>query len=391
MARITKAAIESAKLPATGQAFLWDSSVKGFGVRLTPNGSATFIVQFRVGQKSVRKKLGRFGLMTPDEARQAARDQIVAASRRTTADDIADRRAGLTLAQIWGRYEAAGFPKARSGHKAKTTIAADRRRWIKWIQPKIGHVRIDQLRDSDIEDCANAARNEGSHGQAEQIAALVKAIMSYARRRKLTDNLAGTAIQVQPSKRVSNPLNADERRRLLEALRQMQGEDAWHWSASALELLLRTGMRLGEGLGVRREWINLETRSIKLPSAKADQQRGRVVHLSRDAVDVVERTIAVVGNPHLFPGRVEGAPLTNINKAWSEAKGRAGLLVSADGKPRQVRIHDLRHTFGTTAAAQGTAPHALQALMGHRNSTTTQRYVSLADETLKNALDGIQL
>ena len=56
---------------------------------------------------------------------------------------------------------------------------------------------------------------------------------------------------------------------------------------------------------------------------------------------------------------------------------RFARALKAAGVPHH-RFHDLRHTFGTTMAAEGVPMRTLQEWMGHRDVTTTQRYADYA-------------
>ena len=61
MTRITKRTIDSLKAPATGSLFVWDSELRGFGVRVSPQGRVAFIVQYRVRGRSRRYSFAVFG------------------------------------------------------------------------------------------------------------------------------------------------------------------------------------------------------------------------------------------------------------------------------------------------------------------------------------------
>ena len=74
--RLTKTAVEGLRPPSnkTGQAFLWDGELKGFGVRAIHSGLKTFILQYRDADgRSRRIKLGRFGAITAEAARDLAK------------------------------------------------------------------------------------------------------------------------------------------------------------------------------------------------------------------------------------------------------------------------------------------------------------------------------
>jgi integrase len=61
-----------------------------------------------------------------------------------------------------------------------------------------------------------------------------------------------------------------------------------------------------------------------------------------------------------------------LRKRFAAAARRAGL--------RPVRLHDLRHTFGTRMAAAGAPLRAIQECMGHRDSRTTSPYADYASD-----------
>jgi integrase len=72
-------------------------------------------------------------------------------------------------------------------------------------------------------------------------------------------------------------------------------------------------------------------------------------------------------------------PLKSITKAWKNACKAAGVT--------DLRIHDLRHTFGTRAADAGAPLIAIQAVMGHKSANTTQRYTHATDQGMRLAVE----
>ena len=69
--KITKTVVEKAPLPETGQAFLRDTELKGFAVRLTPTGVRTFVVEKRIDGRVRRITLGRHTELTVAMANSA--------------------------------------------------------------------------------------------------------------------------------------------------------------------------------------------------------------------------------------------------------------------------------------------------------------------------------
>jgi Arm DNA-binding domain len=71
--KLTKTVVEKCPLPATGQAFLRDSLLPGFALRVTARGTRAFIVEKRINARVRRITLGRFGVLTVEEARRHAK------------------------------------------------------------------------------------------------------------------------------------------------------------------------------------------------------------------------------------------------------------------------------------------------------------------------------
>jgi hypothetical protein len=76
-AKLTKKSVETLESPAEKQIILWDSEIRGFGVRAMPSGLKTFVVQYRNKDGTKRRiNLGRFGVMTVDQARDLAKVRL---------------------------------------------------------------------------------------------------------------------------------------------------------------------------------------------------------------------------------------------------------------------------------------------------------------------------
>jgi len=102
--------------------------------------------------------------------------------------------------------------------------------------------------------------------------------------------------------------------------------------------------------------------------------------LPAPALDVLARLARVDGNPYIITG--EGSRyLVNVWKPWAILCALAGL--------KDVRLHDLRHSFASIGAAGGMSLNVIGGLLGHRQAQTTSRYAHLAADPLKAAANGI--
>ena len=70
-AKITKRQVDSIQ-PEAKDIFLWDTDIRGFGLKVTPTGTKTYLFQYRMGGRghpTRRYTIGPHGPLTPDEAR----------------------------------------------------------------------------------------------------------------------------------------------------------------------------------------------------------------------------------------------------------------------------------------------------------------------------------
>jgi hypothetical protein len=106
MANMTKSCVEGAPFATTTAAkFIWDNSIKGFGVRITVNAK-TFIVDRKFQGRSVRISIGRFPTWTVQQARERARELIVMMDKGIDPREEEKKKAeqGITLAEAFERF-----------------------------------------------------------------------------------------------------------------------------------------------------------------------------------------------------------------------------------------------------------------------------------------------
>ena len=106
MSKLTKTIVDHSETPASGQAFLWCSNDRGFGVRINASGSRTFIAQGRVNGRVRRVSIGRYGVFTVDQARVQAREAL--RGMRLGVDPVEEkarqRAQGVTLCEAIADY-----------------------------------------------------------------------------------------------------------------------------------------------------------------------------------------------------------------------------------------------------------------------------------------------
>ncbi len=89
----------------------------------------------------------------------------------------------------------------------------------------------------------------------------------------------------------------------------------------------------------------------------------------------------VDGSAYVFPAQSGACHYQGTPKIWRKIRVTAGI--------EDVRLHDLRHSFASIAVSGGASLPIIGALLGHTDSTTTQRYAHLHDDPLRTASEAI--
>lgn len=141
--------------------------------------------------------------------------------------------------------------------------------------------------------------------------------------------------------------------------------------ADLLIVLIDTGMRVSEALGLSPEDIDYNARMIHIWDMQSKSGAARSVPMSRRVQEALERQNGF---------RLD---LSQVEYLWR--KVRARLLKDTD--PQYV-LHMLRHTFASRLVQKGYDLYKLKNLLGHHSITQTERYAHLAP---KNAMDALSL
>jgi integrase len=376
--KLTDQAARAAAAPTDrGMRTLWDTEVRGFGLRVLRSGSKAWVVAYRNADGVQRTMtVGSF----PDWSAKAAREQAAAVKRDVDAghDPLQarrERRAAPTVADLWQLYTERHLPKKRPSSQAE-----DRRLYSSYIEPALGRLKGGTLDRHAIEAKIGAAT---AHTKVQ--ARLALSLLSVMYR----VGIEAKAVTTNPTIGIARPrgqmherfLAPDEVRRLVEVLDRRKDQ-----SSDVVRLLLLTGARRGEVLGARWSDFDLDGAVWDKPSTATKQKKRHRVPLNPAAVELLRRLAErkddpVFVFPRTAPNRTGHANpyQTNVKNAWRSIRKEAGIP--------DVRLHDLRHNFASVLANAGIPLQVVGAMLGHSNVRTTERYAHLYDSTLRDAAD----
>jgi integrase len=142
-------------------------------------------------------------------------------------------------------------------------------------------------------------------------------------------------------------------------------------------LLLRTGIRIGEALGLRLNDLDLQDRKVHLFQGEKNSM-GRVVYLSDDVLGALKLWLRRrdPNQEFVFPGR------GNKPLCYSTGRSRFVKYIQKAGlEEKGYTVHCLRHTFASELLNAGMRLECLQQLLGHQDIEVTRRYARLTDRT----------
>lgn len=375
MPKLTKRIVDAAEIRAT-EYFIWDDDIPGFGLRVLPSKRKSYIVQYRAGRRSRRMNLGLSTVLTCEQARTRA-IAIVAAAKNgedPAAKRDADRQA-ITVKELAERFD-----KEHISVRVKESTAKGYRRMLeRVIIPALGRHRVTEVTRADIAKIHHDLRHIPY--DANRCLEIISKMFSLAEMWGLRPEGTNPRkhIKKYPEEKRERFLSAAELRRVGEVLREMEDEGVELPSAiAAVRLLILTGCRLGEIMTLKWEYVDFAGKALRLPDSKTG---AKVVHLGQPAVEVLQKIERVEKNPWVIVGTKPGARLSDLQPFWQRVRARAGL--------KDVRIHDLRHTFASTAVAAGQGLPMIGKLLGHTQVQTTARYAHLAADPVKDAAERV--
>lgn len=376
--RLSKRVVDAA-VPEAKDRYLWDSSLKGFGVKVTPKGRKVYLVQYRIGGRKGRTRrftIGAHGTLTAEEARTLGKRALGLASSGEDPSAQKDKvRDGHSMNDMLDKFDEMHI----STRLKESTQGEYRRNMRLHIKPRIGHMLVHQVTRQDMMRLHHSLKDHPY--RANRVLALLSKFFNWCEKFGYRDDGRNPCRFVEKYKEEKRQrfLSAAEQLRLTQVLNDAKRDGlATDYAIYAIRLLRLTGARLGEILHLKWEYINWEKGTLDLPDSKTGK---KTIYLNEPARDILSEIVRLPDNPYVCCGLVPRARIVDLQKPWRRIRAKAGL--------DDVRIHDLRHTFASVAVSNGLSLPMIGALLGHSQPTTTARYAHLASDPLIEAAEMI--
>lgn len=357
-----------------------DTLQPGFAVRITPSGSALFVVRKRRGGSIAKVTIGSFPDMSVKDARTAARDLIArwddapeAAPRPKRGRPVVTEPKPEPVAEP-SRTWADAIDDWLENHvrvKLKPRTAADYEQIGAALKTRFGRIALDKLTKADVRRLHTEM--SATPRRANYVVQVLSAIANFA---EIPKNPTKGVTRYREGVR-ERVMSTEELSRAFKAIADLERDGKLSvWACGALRFAIATGARPSEIRAIEWKHLHEEMQRVVLPDSKAN--RPRILYCSSAAWAILK------GMPRfgkfVFAGAAKDTAYQNLTLAWIKVRARAGL--------DDVRLYDCRHTFASEAAKAGHNLPMIGALLGHTVAATTNRYVHLVgDPAMKAAQD----
>ena len=373
--KLTKSTIDVLPTPAKDIVY-WDSGCPGFGVKITPKGRKVFIVLYRAGGAGSRLRkytIGPYGRVTLHQARTAA--LRIFAARTEGRDPAAEKqqaRRRLVVDRVEDLVEhfiTEHLSKIRSAREISRLLRRE-------VIPSWGAHSVHDIGKRQVIELVTEVAARGTPSAANKLLKMIKAFFGWCVGRAILDVSPANGLTAPAREKARDRvLGDDELARVLLAARRIG-----YPYGGIVELLALTGQRREEVAQLTWDEVDIAHCTWELPASRTKNGKSHIVHLSKVAIAVLNRTPTVGNFVFAFSG---AKPF----QSFSAAKRELDKLSEVS----DWRLHDLRRTCVSGMARLGVAPHVADKVLNHQAGTISgvaavyQRHEFLAER--KDALE----
>ena len=352
--------------PDKDHAYFYDDEIQGLCLYVGDSGAKTFYLYRRVAGRPTRLRLGAWPHeLSVDDARKEARKASgdVAKGIDPHKAKLA-ARAGMTFGELMAKHLDHAKVHNRSWKESQRQYTCYLTHWR--------NRRITEITRSDVQALhASMGEKHGRYIANRTLALVHHAFAKTAANHGYSGSNPAYGIDKFREKSRERFLHPDEMPKFLKAL-----DDETELFRDFFLMLLLTGARRANVQSIRWEDISFERTVWRIPETKSGEPV--TVPLVPEALEILFRRKSNCDGQFVFPSHGKTGHLIAPNSAWQRIIVRAGIA--------DLRMHDLRRTFGSWQAAAGVSLTIIGKSMGHKNQSTTAVYARLSLEPVRAAV-----
>ena len=350
-----------------------DSKTPHLVLLVHPKGTKTFCYYGRIdGKNPVYKTIGQFPAISVDVARQEA---------IKIQDTINQKKNPLKNSKLEKLYFSQCydmFIQFKEITLAKGSIYDYKKNWHKHLEPVLAYKKLYEI-DTDLLQNIHLKMKDTPY-QANRVIVLVKSIFNYMIRKKgYVGTNPANGVELYDEEPRNSFLYPEEIKKLLQAMTNDTKVD--FLLNMAILFLIVFGVRKTNVLEMKWSEIDLKNKLWTIPKTKNGDAKICTIpdFLIPFFKKLKERKI--VGNDFvLASSHSKTGHIVEIRKHFNS-------LIDSVGIGRHIRVHDLRHTYGTMSALLNHSPSIIKTELGHRTMNASNRYINIASQMITDYRD----
>lgn len=374
--KLNKSSIDKLPSPALGYTLFWDDALPGFGLRITATGVRSFIVQKRINGKGHRSTLGRYGVLTPEQARREAQKFLgqIAQGVDPIAAKVKARAESVTLKEALNTY----FETRTLKPSTIRDIQQAFKGFEDWANKPLSSITREMISKR------HHALGEQSPARANLAMRYLRAIFNFAIAH-YTDKEGQPFIADNPINRLSQTrawyrvdrretvINPHQLKPWFEAVRSLSNEVARDYFLT----IILTGLRRTEAMDLTWSDVDLARQTLTVRDTK--NHRDHTLPLSEYLLNLLKARKTSATGEYVF--QTSKGRMQNLRYAQESVIKNSGV---------NFTIHDLRRTFATIANSLDIPAYTVKMLLNHKMSgDVTAGYIIADVERLREPINKI--
>lgn len=280
-------------------------------------------------------------------------------------------------------FEQTYWPIAQSSKKLES-YRKEKEHFENWIKPVVGDLtfrEIGQIQTEKIKRDMQRARR--APRSVEYVLSTFRQVWKMAQKSVLTERECPTSdVKINmPDNNRSRYLTHEESEKLLEALKK-KSLQVYRFAVLSLD----TGCRFSEAANLRWKDIDTDRGVINYRDAKkAGSTKSRTVPMTTRVKDLFELMTPGEKQEIIFPDK-KGNVQRKISHSFYRCVNDLKLNEDVTDPREKIVFHSLRHSYASRLVMAGVGLYLVQKLLGHSNSSVTERYSHLSNDSLAEAV-----
>lgn len=413
----TSQALAKLPTPSVGRSYYKDLKEKGLALYITSNGAKTYFVRKQIKGKDQKLVLGSVEDLTVEQARKMAR--VVKGKIAEGFDPVAEKRKEKAHQVTFGEHFHEYLERYSKKHKKSWMY--DEREVHKFLSQWFNR-RLSDISKGEVQKLVLRVCDDHGLYQANRILERIRAMYNKAIEWGWEGTNPTNGIKKYREKKRDRFILPNEMPYLFQALQEESNETARDY----FMILLLVGQRRTNVLMMRWEEINWEHQIWRIPDTKSGEPV--IVPLTEKAIDVLSNRKKNSQSPWVFPGEKNSTQYyTDPSRAWDRIRKKATLsmwstdpilasiiehcrreinpevafdqffkrvlrtiedkAITPPAGLMDVRMHDIRRTFGSYQAITGASLQIIGKSLGHKSSEATQIYARLNIDPVRASIE----